>query len=177
MLADIGGRLDFLVLPRVLPLTLGPGLRGYQFVYGDRVWLFGFPPTLSFLPSGLAIVQQLTGCRHVTFDPDVMPRLYSPVVIRGEDDPDYPASSQVLAYDKVGLMFSINGHDFYRCMAAKIGELVAQMDVTSLEGYVLPDHYRLMRMAMRRVANVEDCGPGLMAGHLMTWVRVTLKDT
>lgn len=167
-------RLDFAVLPRVVQITLGGGARAHAFRYGDRAWIFSAPEALVIHP-GAPLPAGLQGCTRIVNVPGAHFRIDSCVVFDGED-PDYGATAQVCGIDGVGLMFAVSGRGFYELMSRRLGEVLERHGVRSLEGYVLPDHYRLMRMAMRRVADVGTDGTGVMAGREMTWVRVALKE-
>lgn len=50
--------------------------------------------------------------------------------------------------------------------------MMAELEVESLEGYVVPGHSRLMTRALRRVGRVETTGHGRMNDHAMDWVVV-----
>lgn len=71
-----------------------------------------------------------------------------------------------------GWMFAINGSGFYDALQTDLPALMAELEVTSLEGYVVPGHSRLMARALRRVGRVMRTGQGRMNGHVMDWVVV-----
>lgn len=167
-------RLDFAVIPRVVPITLGGGAKAHAFRYGDRAWIFSAPEAL-VIQDGAPLPDGLQGCTRIVSVPGAHTRIDSCVVFDNHD-PDYGATAQVCGIDRLGLMYAISGRGFYELMSRRLPDVLARHGVTSLEGYVLPDHHRLMRMALRRVADVGTDGTGVMAGREMTWVRVTPKE-
>jgi hypothetical protein len=87
---------------------------------------------------------------------------------------NYLASCQITQYGDVGWMFSITGAEFYAAwqQPGLVRNLMDQIGVKTLEGYVVPSHARLMRMALRNVCSVESKSTGEMAGKKMVWVVV-----
>lgn len=84
----------------------------------------------------------------------------------------------MFVYGDVGCMYTINGSRFYDAIAdeQRLSSLMERLGVMSLEGYVTPSHARLMKFALRRVANVTERHTGMMAGHAMVWVVVEVKS-
>jgi hypothetical protein len=104
----------------------------------------------------------------------VIPRTHSVAVFDEKNPVNYLASCQIAQYGDVGWMFSINGKYFYDAFSQPglAKELMEKVGVKTLEGYVVPSHARLMRIALRDACTVEIKQRGEMAGHEMVWVVV-----
>lgn len=107
----------------------------------------------------------------------IIERQASVLVFENEADVNYVASCQVFQYGDVGIMYGINGRKFYELMAVHGAQVMAQLRVKSLEGYITPSHARLMRIALRRVADVTEAHEGMMAGHHMVWIVIKPKGS
>lgn len=149
----------FVVLPRLIPIN-----GGQLFVYGDRGVVFGDVVLEQGLLAALG-VEQLEQARNP------VARVMS-VAIFDRGGINYSSSAQVCMDGDRGWMFAINGAGFYDCLQSDLPDLMAALEVSSLEGYVVPGHSRLMARALRRVGRVERAGQGKMNGHDMDWVVV-----
>jgi len=105
---------------------------------------------------------------HVEIDP----RQYSVRVYENEGDINYTASCQVFVYGDVGLMYSINGRDFYRAFSQGI-EKLREKGLKTLEGYVSDAHVKLLKRVLKERVSVPK--RGMMAGREMPWVVVNLE--
>ncbi len=103
-------------------------------------------------------------------------RQASVIVFEDQADINYCASCQVFLYGDVGLMYGINGVKFYELMAEQGPQVMAELGVKTLEGYVTKAHARLMRIAVKRVADVTVRHEGMMAGHPMVWVVISRRN-
>lgn len=153
----------FVVLPRLLPVDDGQVL-----VYGDHGLVFGrVNLSQGFINSlGLRVIEQAR---------NPVPILMS-LVIFERDGANYAASAQVCRDGDRGLMFAINGRQFYDALQTDLPAIMDELEVSSLEGYVVSGHNRLMQRALRRVGRVETTDRGRMNGHEMDWVRVTRRE-
>ena len=117
---------------------------------------------------------QTSARKRPTYRVEILPRQYSVVVFDEHAPVNYVASCQVFVYGDVGCMYTINGKRFYDALADRVTvqNLMRDLGVKTLEGYVTPAHSRLMKFALRRAATVEEVHTGMMAGHEMVWVRV-----
>lgn len=97
------------------------------------------------------------------------------ILVFDGDSPNYVASCQVFIYGDRGFMYNANGQEFYSCMVENGVEMMKEMKVVSLEGYVTKAHARLMRIALPGVADVAITGTGEMAGVSMVWVVIKPK--
>lgn len=149
----------FVVLPRLIPIN-----GGQLFVYGDRGVVFGDIMIEQALLSALG-VEQIEHARNP------VARVMS-VAIFDRAGINYTSSAQVCMDGDRGWMFAINGAGFYDCLQSDLPALMAALEVSSLEGYVVPGHSRLMARALRRVGRVETTDHGRMNGHDMDWVVV-----
>ncbi|MFZ5699680.1 MAG: hypothetical protein ACOY9J_13385 [Pseudomonadota bacterium] len=149
----------YVVLPRLIPID-----GGQLFVYGDRGVAFGNLNISQSLLSALG-VDRLERARNP------VARVMS-VAIFDREGANYTSSAQVCMDGDRGWMFAINGSGFYDAMQTDLPALMAELEVTSLEGYVVPGHSRLMARALRRVGRVMRTGQGRMNGHVMDWVIV-----
>jgi len=94
-------------------------------------------------------------------------------VIRVYDDehPDnYVASALIRVYGDRGWMSSIIGPRFYELLRDHLNEILDQVGVRTLEGYVTESHARLMRMMCRGHAEFSISHRGMCAGRRMPWV-------
>jgi hypothetical protein len=107
----------------------------------------------------------------------IIDRQSSVLVFEDGEDVNYVASCQVFLYGDVGLMYGLNGRKFYELMAVKGAQIMAQLGVKMLEGYLTPAHARLMRIALNRIADVTEAHEGMMAGQVMVWVVITPKGS
>jgi len=105
---------------------------------------------------------------------EILPRQYSILVFDEAHSVNYLSSCQVTVQGDFGQMYGINGRRFYDALASKVmvEQIMNTLGVTSLEGYVMPSHARLMRFVLRHAAIVDEMHTGQMAGHEMVWVRV-----
>lgn len=149
----------FVVLPRLIPID-----SGQLFVYGDRGVVFG---DLSVAQSLLAAL----GVESLEYARNPVARVMS-VAIFDRAGINYTSSAQVCMDGDRGWMFAINGAGFYDALQTDLPDLMAALEVSSLEGYVVPGHSRLMARALRRVGRVHRAGQGQMNGHPMDWVVV-----
>lgn len=94
------------------------------------------------------------------------------VLVFDKDEINYTASCQVFTYGDVGLMYGINGRKFYELMAEQGPQVMEQLGVKSLEGYITKAHARLMRIALKKVATLDIAHTGMCAGHEMVWVVI-----
>ena len=149
----------FVILPRLIPVDAGQ-----VFVYGDRALLFGE------VEMSQAFINRM-GLRHIEHALNPVPTILS-LVIFDRNNINYAASAQICKDGNRGLMFAINGSQFYDCLQSDLPAIMAEAEVDSLEGYVVPGHSRLMTRALRRVGRVETTGHGRMNDHAMDWVVV-----
>jgi hypothetical protein len=146
-------------LPRLIPVD-----DGMVFVYGDRALLFG----IKYLPQGLIRAHGISKL-EIALNP--VARMES-LVIFGKNATNYSACSQVCIDGSRGLMFSIIGAGFYEVLSEDLPSILADSGLTSLEGYMVAGHSRLMRRQMRKVGEVSSGGMGVMNGCEMEWVVV-----
>lgn len=94
------------------------------------------------------------------------------VVLGGS--PNYPASCSVFRYGDRGFIYGLNGRAFYAYFGqpGKVTEVMAELGVRTLEGYVTAAHERAMRTGLRRSATVERTHEGTMDGRPMVWIVV-----
>jgi len=149
----------FVVLPRLIPVDAGQ-----VFVYGDRAVIFGA------VTLGQGLIHAL-GIEHVERAHNPVARLMS-VAIFDRAGMNYTSSAQVCIDGARGWMFAINGRGFYDALQTDLPAMMAELEVESLEGYVVPGHSRLMTRALRKVGRVETIGHGRMNDHAMDWVVV-----
>ena len=147
----------FAILPRLLPID-----DGMVFVYGDRALIFGNVYLSQSFISRM-------GLRVIEHARNPVPTLLS-LVIFDSESANYVASAQICKDGARGLMYTINGRDFYAALQTALPAIMAEADVSSLEGYVVTGHTRLMQRALRRVGSVEVTDRGRMNGHDMDWV-------
>lgn len=149
----------FAILPRLLPID-----DGMVFVYGDRALIFGNVYLSQSFISRM-------GLRVIEHARNPVPTLLS-LVIFDSESANYVASAQICKDGDRGLMYTINGRDFYAALQTALPAIMAEADVSSLEGYVVPSHTRLMTRELRKVVDVRVDGKGEMAGREMDWVVV-----
>lgn len=149
----------FVILPRLIPIN-----GGQLFAYGDRGVAFGDIVIEQSLLSALG-VDRLERARNP------VARVMS-VAIFDRAGINYTSSAQVCMDGDRGWMFAINGAGFYDALQTDLPALMAELEVSSLEGYVVPGHSRLMARALRRVGRIQHAGQGRMNGHDMDWVVV-----
>lgn len=149
----------FVILPRLIPVDAGQ-----VFVYGDRAVIFGA------VTLGQGLIHAL-GIEHIERAHNPVARLMS-VAIFDRAGVNYTSSAQVCIDGARGWMFAINGRGFYDALQTDLPAMMAELEVESLEGYVVPGHSRLMTRALRRVGRVETTGHGRMNDHAMDWVVV-----
>jgi len=152
----------FAILPRLIPVDGGQVL-----VYGDRGVVFGDV----VLGQSFINAMRLRVVEHAL---NPVPTIMS-LVIFDRDGANYTSSAQVCRDGDRGLMFAINGAGFYDALQTDLPAIMAGLEVSSLEGYVVPGHSRLMSRALRRVGYVKIAAQGNMNGHPMDWVVVTPK--
>lgn len=152
----------FVILPRLIPIDGGQVL-----VYGDRGLVFGDVKLSQAFMHGMRL-------RVIEHALNPVPTIMS-LVIFDRDGANYTASAQVCKDGDRGLMFAINGRRFYDALQTDLPAIMAGLEVSSLEGYVVPGHSRLMARALRRVGKVDITGRGVMNAHPMDWVVVTAK--
>jgi hypothetical protein len=152
----------FVILPRLIPID-----GGQVFCYGDRGVIFG-PVHLS---QGMLNALGLTSIERAH---NPVARVMS-VAIFDRAGVNYTSSAQVCIDGSRGWMFAINGRGFYDALQTDLPAIMAELEVSSLEGYVVPGHSRLMARALRKVGKVETTGHGRMNDHPMDWVVVTAK--
>jgi len=152
----------FVILPRLIPID-----GGQVFCYGDRGVIFGDVR----LSQGMLNALGITSIEHAH---NPVARMMS-VAIFDKSGANYTSSAQVTMDGDRGWMFSINGAGFYDALQTDLPRLMAALEVSSLEGYVVPGHSRLMARALRRVGRVDITGQGRMNAHPMDWVVVTAK--
>lgn len=105
---------------------------------------------------------------------EISPMTYAVRLYDGRNPDDYRSSFQVFKYGDVGMAFSITGPGFYAMIRSLLPQVFADLQITSLQGYVTPAHRRAMAFLLRGVADVSVLWPGRCAGRDMVWVRVTL---
>jgi hypothetical protein len=149
----------FVILPRLIPVD-----GGFVFIYGDRALIFGH------VQLSQAMINRF-GLRVIERALNPVPVLLS-LYIFGRDGVNYTSSAQVLKDGNRGLMYTIHGTGFYDALQTDLPAVMADLDVSSLEGYVVAGHNRLMQRALRRVGSVEMTDRGRMNGHEMDWVVV-----
>lgn len=149
----------FVVLPRLIPVDAGQ-----VFVYGDRAVIFGA------VTLGQGLIHAL-GIEHIERAHNPVARVMS-VAIFDRAGVNYTSSAQVCIDGARGWMFAINGRGFYDALQTDLPAMMAELEVESLEGYVVPGHSRLMTRALRRVGRVETTGHGRMNDRAMDWVVV-----
>ena len=154
----------FVVLPRLIPVDNGQVL-----VYGDRGLVFGEVKLSQAFIHGMRL-------RVIERALNPVPTIMS-IVIFDRDGANYTASAQVCKDGDRGLMFAINGRHFYDALQTDLPAIMAGLEVSSLEGYVVPGHSRLMARALRRVGCVDIVGRGRMNDRTMDWVVVTARST
>lgn len=149
----------YVVLPRLIPVD-----NGQVFVYGDRALVFGnVKMSQSFISRmNFRVIEQAL---------NPVPTILS-LVIFDRDSINYAASAQICKDGNRGLMFAINGRQFYEALQTDLPGIMTEAEVDSLEGYVVPGHSRLMTRALRKVGRVETTGHGRMNDHDMDWVVV-----
>ena len=97
------------------------------------------------------------------------------MIFEREGDVNYSVGFPVFVHGDRGIPFLINGPGFYRVMKEHGAELMKELGVKSLEGYVTDAHAELMRQALKGVAEITDRGRGTMAGLDMVWIVVEAK--
>lgn len=107
---------------------------------------------------------------------EVLPREYS-IMVYGQHPSDYIASCQIMVCGDRGVIHSATGAGWYRHWAqpGAVDRLLAATGVKTLEGYATEAHARLMRHALRHVAQVSIGAIGKMAGRTMVYVTVESK--
>jgi hypothetical protein len=149
----------YAVLPRLIPVD-----NGQVFVYGDRALVFGR------VEMSQAFINRM-GLRVIERALNPIPTILS-LVVFDRDIINYAASAQICKDGNRGLMFAINGSQFYDALQTDLPAIMAEAEVDSLEGYVVPGHSRLMTRALRKVGRVQTTGHGRMNDHAMDWVVV-----
>jgi hypothetical protein len=149
----------YVVLPRLIPVD-----NGQVFVYGDRALVFGR------VEMSQAFINRM-GLRVIERALNPIPTILS-LVVFDRDIINYAASAQICKDGNRGLMFAINGSQFYDALQTDLPAIMAEAEVDSLEGYVVPGHSRLMTRALRKVGRVQTTGHGRMNDHAMDWVVV-----
>lgn len=105
----------------------------------------------------------------------VVDRQCSVLIFKDHSEINYVSSCQIFTYGDVGIMYGINGHQFYELMSKQGLDVMNEIGVTTLQGYVTAKHARLMRMALRDIATVTEAHRGMMAGHEMIWMIIKAK--
>lgn len=103
----------------------------------------------------------------------VSPRQYSVLIY--EDNTDrYTSSFQVFVIGDRGFMYTLNGHGFYSCFQNidKINQLFEELNVNSIEGYLTPEHLKVMKRKLKDVISLEEIDIGEINGFPMVWVLV-----
>lgn len=149
----------FVILPRLIPVDAGQ-----VFVYGDRAVIFGA------VTLGQGLIHAL-GIEHIERAHNPVARLMSGAIF-DRAGMNYTSSAQVCIDGTRGWMFAISGRGFYDALQTDLPAMMAELELESLEGYVVPGHSRLMTRALRRVGRVETTGHGRMNDHAMDWVVV-----
>ena len=149
----------YAVLPRLIPVD-----NGQVFVYGDRALVFGR------VEMSQAFINRM-GLRVIERALNPIPTILS-LVVFDRDTINYAASAQICKDGNRGLVFALNGSQFYDALQTDLPAIMAEAEVDSLEGYVVPGHSRLMTRALRKVGKVQTVGHGRMNNHAMDWVVV-----
>jgi hypothetical protein len=92
------------------------------------------------------------------------------VRVYGDDKDNYIASAQIRKYGDRGWMSSIVGKEFFFVLRDHFNEILEQVGVETLEGYVMDSMARLMRLSCRGRAKFEITHYGMCAGRRMPWV-------
>lgn len=90
--------------------------------------------------------------------------------------PNYVASCQIFIYGNRGFIYNVQGARFYKHVAEAWPKILSDLQVDSIEGYVLASHARLIRVALRKVATISIKQAGEMAGHVMFWIVIERRS-
>lgn len=91
-----------------------------------------------------------------------------------DDNPNFAASAQFAIIGDKAFAHTINGAKFYQCVRENLPAIFEGLGIRSIEAYVFPAHLRLIKMMLKKCANVQHIENGIMDGHEMAWVKITL---
>jgi hypothetical protein len=93
------------------------------------------------------------------------------------DNPNFVSSAQFNIIGDKGFAHTIIGDRFYEIVRTEINAMFKDLEVRTIEAYVRRSHFRLLKMALKNHAVIEELGSGDMAGMNMVWVKISLLES